>query len=284
MEFAFCCLGSGSKGNATLVKARDAVFMIDNGFSLKYIEKAFAQRHIALSQLKAIFVTHEHSDHSQGVAALANKYNLPVYATAGSFRSAKLASVKKPRELAVDQILSIDIVDGYTLDVLPVTVPHDARQACQFVFAYQQRRLGVLTDLGSISAHVKQHFSQLDALLLEANHDLEMLQQGPYPASLKRRVSGDWGHLNNQQAFSFAEQICVDRLSHLVIGHISEQNNSIAKVKETFAPLSARVANIIYATQSDGFDWIPLAANVGEDSDQTQLDGLCAVSTDLAAQ
>lgn len=284
MEFAFCCLGSGSKGNATLIKAGDAIFMIDNGFSIKYIEQAFAQRHIALSQLKAIFVTHEHSDHSQGVAALSNKYRLPVYATPGTFRSPKLASVKKPHQLSVDNTLSMDMDDGTVLDVLPVTVPHDALQACQFVFTYQHRRLGILTDLGSISAHVKQHFSRLDALLLEANHDLDMLQRGPYPASLKRRVSGDWGHLNNQQAFSFAEQHCVDRLSCLVIGHISEQNNSLDKVKETFAPLNAKVANVIYATQSDGFDWIPLAARSGEDSKQTYFDEPRAVSADIAVQ
>ena len=259
--FAFSCLGSGSKGNATLIRCEQDLFLVDCGFSVKYIEQCFLERNLDIHDLRAIFVTHEHSDHINGVAALARRYDLPVYASEGTCRSGKLDKVSKLVFLQLDRPLTISSEFFSDLSIMPVTVPHDARQACQFIFTYQQKKLGVLTDLGSVSSHVLEHFSGLDALLLEANHDVDMLFNGPYPYSLKQRVASDWGHLSNEQAASFLRQQDLTRLQVLVLGHISEKNNDVNLVKSIFDGFAEHVDEIHYASQSDGFAWIGITSD-----------------------
>ncbi len=247
----FCCLGSGSKGNATLVQAAETTLLIDCGFSLKYMLSALEQKACVPDDLTAILVTHEHSDHISGVNTLAKRYNIPVYLTPGTARAQKICSEKNQliHFIADKPILIGDIL------VKPVTVPHDAREPCQFVFSHDHRKLGVMTDLGSISSYVADQYSHCDALLLEANHDVPMLWAGPYPPSLKQRVIGDWGHLSNEQAAQFlSNQESLPKL--LVLGHISEKNNALEKVEKAFSCFSDRIDDIIYATQSEGFSWL----------------------------
>jgi len=117
-------------------------------------------------------------------------------------------------------------------------------------------RLGVLTDLGSISAHVEEAYQNLDAMVLEANHDPQMLASGSYPSSLKQRVGGLWGHLSNQQAAGFLHRLDCERLQHLVVAHISQQNNSLALAQAALAPAAAKVKQVTYACQNQGFDWL----------------------------
>lgn len=247
----FCCLGSGSKGNTTLVSHKNTLLMVDCGFSIRHVLERMQQKNCDPATLTAILVTHEHADHINGVAALARKFSLPVYATRGTARTGKLDGVEDIRWLTLDQSITIGDVN-----VTPVAVPHDAVEPCQFLFEADGRKLGVVTDLGSISAHVKQAFDGCDALLLEANHDVTMLWAGNYPPSLKKRVAGDWGHLSNQQAEDFACSLNLEKLKTLVLGHISEQNNCPELVRQHFQRLEEAERTVVYATQEQGFNWL----------------------------
>lgn len=244
-------MGSGSQGNGTLVEWQDQLLLIDCGFTIKEVERRISRLGRSAADITAILVTHEHADHLKGVPALARKYKLPVYMTPGTFRS---------RDLGV--LPRLHLIEGYqpfrlgNVEVTPVAVPHDAREPAQFVFQARGRRLGVLTDLGNISAHVEEQYLDCDALLLEANHDPQMLAMGPYPYSLKQRVGGLWGHLSNQQAAGFLQRINTARLEHLVVGHISQKNNTPELARAVLAEVTDGIAQVEYACQDAGFDWI----------------------------
>lgn len=244
-------LGSGSKGNATLVESADTCLLIDCGFSLVELTRRMAAVGRHPDQLTAVLVTHEHSDHCRGVAVLGRRYPLPLYMTSGTARAAELG----------DQAC-LQVIDSHRdfevggITVTPVPVPHDAREPVQFVFRRQRKTLGVLTDLGSVTAHVVESYKDCDGLLLEANHDLEMLAQGPYPYVLKQRVGSDWGHLNNGQAARLLDAVGVERLQGIVIGHMSEQNNRLDQVRAEIEPLLEVVPAVQYAEQSAPGDWL----------------------------
>ena len=197
----FASLGSGSKGNATVVAAGDTVVLIDCGFSLRETRRRLALLGLQPEQLTAILVTHEHSDHSAGVSRLARQCNIPVYLTQGTWNSGRLEGCPEVVCFNCEHRFQI----GH-LEVEAVAVPHDAREPCQFRLHHAGLSVGVLTDLGSATSHVVERFRGCDALVLEFNHDLEMLHSGGYPAALKRRVAGDWGHLNNQQAAALLQR------------------------------------------------------------------------------
>lgn len=246
----FASLGSGSKGNATLVEWRDTCLLVDCGFSIKETELRLARLERRPEQLTAILVTHEHGDHMRGVMPLARRYNIPVMMTAGTAKAAGheartgITLVADMQELSIGQ-----------LRVEPVAVPHDAREPVQFVFRSPENCLGVLTDLGSISPHVVDRYRECDGLLLEANHDTGMLANGPYPYPLKRRVGGDWGHLNNTQSADLLGAINARRLQTLVLGHISRKNNHPDRVRAAVGALTAHVPTVLYACQDAGFPW-----------------------------
>lgn len=250
----YASLGSGSRGNATLVNAAGKQVLIDCGFTIKETQRRLQLLGSDAEQLDAILVTHEHGDHIKGVAPLARKFNIPVYMTPGTWHSKDLG-----------QLADLRLIENYQpfqlgdLRVVPVAVPHDAREPAQFIIELGSKRLGILTDLGNISLHVEQQFGHCDALVLEANHDSMMLAMGPYPLSLKDRVGGPWGHLNNQQALRFLQDSDLDRLQQLVIAHVSEKNNCMEKVKQVFEPMAECVQELVYANQSEGFAWMQLS-------------------------
>ncbi|TQV85618.1 MBL fold metallo-hydrolase [Exilibacterium tricleocarpae] len=249
----FASLGSGSRGNATLVRSGDDCVLIDCGFTVKETQRRLARLGVAAEQLAAVLVTHEHSDHLSGVAPLARRYRLPVYMTPGTY---------KARDLG--ELPALELIHGYqsfsvgSLDVTPVAVPHDAREPAQFVVQAAGKRLGVLTDLGSITPHVENHYADCDALVLEANHDPGMLAAGPYPVSLKRRVGGPWGHLSNLQTAGFLARLERRRLQHLVVAHISQKNNSLALAQAALTDKISGIARVHYACQDQGFDWLSI--------------------------
>ena len=241
-------LGSGSRGNGTLVALAQRLFLVDCGFPVRTTEARLLQLGVRPAQINAIFVSHEHSDHASGVAAFAHKYALPVYASQGTRAALKgglHAHVLYPGE-------SVHIGD---VEVVPITVPHDAREPTQFVFNGAGYRLGVLSDLGHITPHVIEAYGGLNALLVEANHDRRMLQQGRYPASVKRRVGGDHGHLSNEQTARLLTHIAHPGL-HVIIGHVSEENNAEALLHGVLEPLRPELGSLQYATQQDGHGWI----------------------------
>ncbi|WP_227367568.1 MBL fold metallo-hydrolase [Halomonas sp. M20] len=251
LALRFASLGSGSKGNATLVSDGETHVLIDCGFGLRETEKRLARLGLHPRQLAAVLVTHEHGDHIRGVGALARRYDLPIYLTTGTWLSRRLGEVPHHR-LLVPQVRFA--IGGLEID--PVTVPHDAREPVQFCISARQRRLGVLTDLGHPTAHVIQAFSGCDALILECNHDPRMLAEGPYPPRLKHRVGGNWGHLANGQAHALLRQIGMDRLQHIVCSHISEQNNRPELAREALIPLlDGDESRLVIAAQDKGFEW-----------------------------
>lgn len=236
-----------------LVEHGDTCLLVDCGFSLVETERRLAMLGRQVSDIDAVLVTHEHSDHIKGVKALARKYPLQVYMTPGTHRRSTLQEMDGLELINIHQSFVID-----EIEVLPVPVPHDAGEPSQFVFSAGAHKLGLLTDLGSISSHVISEYQQCDALLLESNHDVDMLANGPYPASLKRRVAGDWGHLSNRQAADFLMNNGFERLKQLVVAHISETNNTVSCVQELLSEFSEQLDLVCYARQDSGFDWIEI--------------------------
>jgi phosphoribosyl 1,2-cyclic phosphodiesterase len=250
----FASLGSGSKGNATLVAAAGTLLLIDCGFSLRETERRLALLGVNAGDIDAVLVTHEHSDHCAGVARLSRRHELPVYLTHGTWGSGRLDGCHAVRPFNSGECFTIG-----DLEVQAVAVPHDAREPCQYRFAHGGRSLGVLTDLGSITPHVVRHYRGCDGLLLEFNHDLDMLMSGSYPPVLKRRVAGDWGHLNNHQAAALLQEIGFEDLHYLVVGHISENNNCRERAADALARVYGELdQRVVWADQGGGFDWLEL--------------------------
>ncbi len=250
----FASLGSGSKGNATLIESQQACLLVDCGFTIKETERRMARLGRTPEDLTAILVTHEHSDHIKGVLPLARKYNLPIYSSFATADYREMRNFDNWQALSLDRAVTIG---GFS--VTPVAVPHDAREPCQFVFRYQKKTFGLLTDLGSITPFVREQYRDCDALLLECNHDVPMLQQGPYPLSLKRRVAGDWGHLNNGQAADLLHSVNVERLQHVVMAHLSEHNNTPELARAAVEPILVNSEALLSADQQAGFDWLDIA-------------------------
>lgn len=249
----FSSLGSGSKGNGTLVRHGDCLLLVDCGFTLKETLKRLERLEVTAEQLDAIIVTHEHGDHINGVGPLARKYKLPVYMTPGTYRSKDIGKLP-----VLELIKSYQAFQIKTIAITPVAVPHDASEPAQYIFTTKTARLGILTDLGSITPHVEMHYSLCDGLVLEANHDTLMLASGQYPPSLKQRVGGPWGHLNNRQAADFLTRIDNSKLQKLVVAHISQQNNTVELAQQAFADIPLALNDVRYACQDEGFDWITL--------------------------
>lgn len=247
----FASLGSGSKGNATLVHAGSALVMIDCGFSLRETTRRLARLGLEPGQLSAILVTHEHSDHCAGVASLSRKHHIPVYLTHGTARSGRCDGAYELR-----CINSEDAFELCGLSIQAVTVPHDAAEPCQYRLQAAGRSLGILTDLGCITPHVVSRYIGCDSLVLEFNHDVAMLWDGSYPPHLKSRVSGDWGHLNNEQAVSFLRAIDPSSLRHLVVAHISENNNARNLAEKSLASVLDNLDAVTWAHQVEGFGWL----------------------------
>lgn len=221
MQFAY--LGSGSKGNAALIEAGQTCLMLDCGFSVRETLSRLARLDRTGEELDAIVVTHEHGDHISGVGVLARKFNIPVWATAGTWRAIEHRVGDIPMRNVVDHHRSFVIND---IEVIPFPVPHDAKEPVQYVFSDGSARLGILTDVGQSTPHIEDILSGLDALALECNHDYQMLMQGPYPAALKARVSSTQGHLDNKTAATLLSRLDTSRLQHLVAVHLSETNNT----------------------------------------------------------
>jgi phosphoribosyl 1,2-cyclic phosphodiesterase len=244
-------LGSGSRGNGTLVRFGRSLFLIDCGFTVKQAEARLARLGVNPGEISAILVTHEHADHASGVAALAHKYAIPVYASYGTLSNRQYSLVGSAFDGDVPFTLGDVLIN-------PVRVPHDAREPTQFVLSQADMRIGVLSDLGCVTPHVVEQFSGLDLFMLEANHDVSALESGRYPPLLKRRIRSDLGHLSNGQSAELLGEVAHDDL-HVVIGHVSEENNGVDFLDGSFAPHRERVKSFQVATQSTGMPWIMLS-------------------------
>jgi len=228
--------------------------MLDCGFGLDDSLRRLARLGIAPERVSAIVVTHEHEDHVAGVARLARRYRIPVYLTFGTL-------VASGTMLDAPELSKV-VIDGHTpfaigdLEVFPFPVPHDAREPVQYVFSGGESRLGVLTDVGTTTAHLESMLSGLEALVLECNHDETMLTEGSYPAVVKRRIAGRFGHLANGAAANLLARLDTTRLRHLVAAHLSRQNNRAEIARATLADaIGWDCMAVGVADQANGFAW-----------------------------
>ena len=198
--------------------------------------------------LSAILITHEHGDHCRGVASCARRFKIPVWMTAGTYSALKGQ---------FDEEVDIRLISPHEpfaigdIEVHPFPVPHDAREPCQFAFTDGNTRLGFLTDIGSITSHVVDMLSDCDALVLECNHDVRMLRDGPYPPSLKARIAGEHGHLDNGTAADLLSQIMSPRLRYVAAAHLSETNNTPALVQAALSQILGCTPSLIDIAEQD---------------------------------
>lgn len=221
MSVSFISLGSGSNGNSTLVRVADTLLLIDAGFSARIICQRLQDAGVAPEQLSAILVSHEHSDHVKGVAVLARKHHIPVWLTRGTFVRMKDNNI--PNVEFIHPHGSFCIGDA---KITPFPIPHDAAEPCQYIVSDGKKRFAIATDMGCVTPYVHQQLGGVDALLLEANYDHNMLQNGSYPYSLRTRIDGRYGHLSNDQSAELAAKLEHPGLQRLFLGHLSENNNT----------------------------------------------------------
>ena len=249
----FALLGSGSEGNALVVQVGNTNVLMDCGFSLSETVARLARIGLLPEQLHGIVVTHEHGDHIGGVARVARKFSLPVFLTHGTLRSQNATFANLPAITEINPHLPFSIGE---VEVCPYPVPHDATEPVQYVFSDGAKRLGVLTDVGCSTPHIEATLSGCDALVLECNHDVDLLANGDYPYSLKQRVGGRFGHLNNDDAAALLARLNNSKLQHIVAAHLSHKNNTRAlAVSALSGALGSAQDRIKVATQEEGLPW-----------------------------
>jgi len=225
----FCVLGGGSKGNATYVEAGETRLLIDAGFSGREIETRLAALGVAAASLSAILISHEHSDHIRGAGVLSRRYRLPLLANRATLAAAG-PGLGNPA--AVDEFTTGTAFVCGEVQIHPFAVSHDAAEPVGFLLQAGGFSLGHCTDLGMVSRLTRHRLSGCNALVLECNHDPEMLMNGPYPPALKQRVRSRHGHLANQDAAAFLCELLHRELRHVVLSHLSETNNTPALAEQ----------------------------------------------------
>jgi phosphoribosyl 1,2-cyclic phosphodiesterase len=253
VSLRFAILGSGSQGNALVVEAGSTRLLLDCGFAANETVRRLAQLGLAPDDLSGVLVTHEHDDHVGGVARLARKYQLPVWITPGTLRGL---------EALFEGVDSLHRIEGYAalcigdVEVQPFPVPHDAREPAQYVFGDGAVRLGVLTDTGCVTPWIQKMLASCEALVLECNHDLDLLSASDYPVALKHRISSRFGHLDNQAAAGLLSGMPGARLRHVVAAHLSQSNNRPELARGALAAaLGCTPDWIAVADQDAGLDW-----------------------------
>lgn len=252
-------LGSGSGGNALIVESEGYRVLVDAGFSPRELERRMAQVGVEPGSLGAVLLTHEHRDHIQGADRFTRRFRLPIYATQGTLEASGLAADGDRPTLP---LRSGEPCEVGSLQVEPFALPHDAREPVGLVIQDGRgRRIGLVADLGSRSRLAWGRLMDLDLLVLECNHDLEMLRAGPYPWALKQRVASRHGHLSNREAAEGAVELLCDRLRWVVLYHLSRTNNlpalAAATVGEALAVAGSR-AEIVVTDQKRPTGWIEI--------------------------
>ncbi|WP_029232677.1 MBL fold metallo-hydrolase [Butyrivibrio sp. VCB2006] len=222
----FTSIASGSSGNCTYVGSDNTHILIDAGVSKKRIEEGLNGLDLTLGDLDAIFVTHEHVDHIAALHTILKKYDIPIYATAGTIQGIRVSD--KKAEMTNSRFIPVSVdkeVSVGDMIINPMTISHDANEPCGYRVFCGDKKIGVATDLGCYTDYTVECLQDCDALLLEANHDIRMLQTGPYPYQLKRRILGDCGHLSNEKSGELLCKLLNDKMQGIFLGHLSKENN-----------------------------------------------------------
>jgi phosphoribosyl 1,2-cyclic phosphodiesterase len=253
----FASLGSGSKGNAWLVERGTTRVLIDCGFGIREMGGRLARLGLAPDDVSAIVITHEHSDHARSAASFSARHGRPLWLTAGCRTMLEAGGEALSGSHEVDGHSSFSIGD---LVFQPFPVPHDAREPVQYVVSDGSRRWGLLTDAGHVTAHMVAMLDGCDALALECNHDVDRLRRGSYPAALKARILGRYGHLDNGAAAELLGRLDRRRLQHVVAAHLSEENNTSDLARAALAgALGCEPPWVAVADQAEGLAWRSIA-------------------------
>jgi len=230
----YAAIASGSNGNCYYIAKNDTAVLIDAGINSKHIHLRMHNMGLLPTQIKAIFISHEHSDHIKGLSVFCKKYNIPVYLTRGTYAGSKLhLPAHLVHYIAVDGEVSIG-----DLHIQAIPKFHDAKEPCSFMLSDGQHKIAVLTDIGRPCENVEKAIQHADIVLLEANFDEEMLRTGRYSYYLKNRISSGWGHISNATALALFQQHRSNRVKHLMLTHLSGQNNTVELVEQTFSVFS----------------------------------------------
>ena len=238
MKLGVTVLGSGSKGNAIVIHSETDAIVIDNGFSRKEFLRRLIQQDIAPGLIRAILVTHEHGDHVKGVRVLADSLEVPTYCTNNTYRYLKAKNYVGKTSVLFEPGTNFEI-NGFSVE--PFSVPHDAVQPVAFVIKYGDLKIGIATDLGQVNKLAQQRLFDCDFLCLESNYDISKLRNADRPLSLKRRIMGKHGHLDNVDALEALEFIVTPRTKHLVMAHVSTDCNSYELVENLTSEQLAKI-------------------------------------------
>lgn len=229
-----CSIASGSSGNCICIGSQECHMLVDAGISGKKIEQGLNSIGLKTSEMKGILITHEHIDHVAGLGVLARRYGLPIYATAGTIGA--ISSIKSVGKIDMELFHPVRAQEPFmvgNLKIKPVAISHDAAEPVAYKVGCADKKLAVVTDTGNYDTVMVEEFSDMDLLLLEANHDIGMLQTGPYPYPLKQRILGDKGHLSNERSGQLLGKLLHDRFGAVMLGHLSKENNYEALAYET---------------------------------------------------
>jgi len=221
-----CSIASGSSGNCIYVGSDSTHILVDVGISGKRTEKGLNELDLTMRDIDGIFITHEHADHIAGLGVLTRKYEIPVYATKGTIEAIRSsASVGEIPEELFHEILPDEKITVKDLVCNPMRISHDAAEPVAYRISHGRKKAAIVTDLGNYNDYTVESLKGMNVLLLEANHDVNMLQVGPYPYYLKQRILGDRGHLSNERAGQLLCRLLHDRLQTVMLGHLSKENN-----------------------------------------------------------
>lgn len=257
----FCVLGSGSSGNCLIVESGDSRILVDVGFSCREVERRLDSVGISSRHFDGVVLTHEHGDHSRGAARFSRRHRVPIYATRGTLSCLRLPSTL-PKPVIIEPPTPFSVGD-FLIEAF--AIPHDASEPVGLVIECDGGRLGLAADLGQRPERTWRRLRDLDALVLETNHDLEMLRSGPYPWPLKERIASENGHLSNRDAAEGLREILSERLRWLVLYHLSRTNNLPALARDAVTQVLARTvtqAEVFVSEQSRPTPWITLEETV----------------------
>ncbi|MBK8611034.1 MAG: MBL fold metallo-hydrolase [Chitinophagaceae bacterium] len=233
MALHITSLNSGSNGNCYYVGNKNDAVLVDVGLSCRETEKRMKKLGLDMKTIKAIFVSHEHGDHIKGVSTLANKYGLPVFITGKTAAHGPRLIGHLAKKFTTDEPVSIG-----SLTITPFVKYHDAIDPHSFMISYAGVNVGVLTDIGRVCSKVTRYFKQCHAVFLESNYDETLLENGKYPIYLKNRIRGGLGHLSNKEALDLFVEHRSPALSHLLLSHLSKENNSPELAAQVFEPFA----------------------------------------------
>lgn len=241
MSLFIASINSGSNGNCYYVGNQEEAILIDAGISCRETEKRMKRTGLSMEKVKAIFVSHEHSDHIRGIYSIANKYHLPVYITEATHRHSRLNLDASQRKIFRHN----EKIHVGALTVTAFSKHHDAADPHSFTVEGNGVTIGVMTDIGKLCSNLAEHFSRCHAAFLESNYDEEMLEQGRYPYHLKKRITSGKGHISNKQALALFMQHRSPQLSHLFLSHLSKENNDPDIAQKAFAPYAQNVKVLV---------------------------------------